>query len=124
MTENVPSTRGRGRGRGRTFGRGRGRGQGRGRGSNNKRQRQDAWFINDTNGSRMEVHPSYRFNDEEWHKIPQPTQQQLIQMRNEYKRSRQSYSSQGSSQYPTSSVMYWQCLGVLIIQNWHLELVP
>jgi hypothetical protein len=94
---------GRGRGRGRGHGRGRGRGRNQGRGGGNKRQRNDAWFINDINGNQMEVHPSYKFNDDEWPKIPQPIQQQLIQMRNEYKRNRQSYSSQGSMQYPASS---------------------
>ena len=96
--------RGRGRGRGRGHGRGIGRGRHQGRGGNqgNKRQRNDAWFIQDINGNRMEVHPAYKFNDDEWHKIPQTVQQQLIHMRQEYKRSRQSYSSHSSVQYPAA----------------------
>ena len=74
-------------GRGGRGGRGRGgRGRGRGRGGNKRQARLDAWFIQCIDGSRLEVHPSYSFNDEQWAKIPQETRDRLVQLRREYKR--------------------------------------
>ena len=99
------SSNGRGDNRGNRGGRGgrggrNGRGSGRGRGSQT-RGRSDAWFIQSTDGQRVEVHPSYRFSQDEWSKIPEEVKNQLFSMRQEYKRRRiqQTNSYHQPSQY-------------------------
>ena len=91
---------GRGRGRGGRSGRGRGRGRGNGRGGRGNRNRLDAWFVQCTDGKRLEVHPSYSFSDEQWETIPQEVKDKLIRMRQEYRQRRQtSQSSSYASHY-------------------------
>ncbi len=92
--------RGRGRGRGGNGYQGRGRGRGRG-GTRNKRT--DAWFIQCSDGTRLEVHPSYSFTDEVWGKIPDEVKRDLMQRREAYKRQRQAsqaYRGYGQHYHP------------------------
>mmetsp|Transcript_13016 Transcript_13016/g.24451 ORF Transcript_13016/g.24451 Transcript_13016/m.24451 type:complete len:201 (+) Transcript_13016:1082-1684(+) len=101
----ISQTTGRGHGRqGRGTSRGRG-GRGRGQGSGgtshhrgNKRNHTDARFIIDTNGSHMEVHPSYDFSSDEWRRIPQEEQKHLRQERKQYCNSRRRSTSQVQQQ--------------------------
>jgi hypothetical protein len=102
----VQSTTGRG-GRGpRTSGRGDGQGgrggRGRGRGNN---KRSDAWEVIGINGKRIQVHPSYRFEETQWYNIPEPVRKQLMQMRKDYQQSKRQKSDQSSYQsgYGTGS---------------------
>ena len=78
--------RGRGRGCGGNGYQGRGRGRGRG---GNKTRRTDAWFVQCTDGTKLEVHPSYNFTDEMWGKLPDEVKRDLMQRREAYKRQRQ-----------------------------------
>ena len=54
----------------------------------NKRKRNDSWEVIGTDGSKIEVHPSYSFATEIWNKIPFPVRTQLMDMRKQYKNSR------------------------------------
>ena len=91
-------------GRGRGGRGGRGRGRGRGRGDNKRNSRLDAWFIQCTDGCRLEVHPAYSFSDDQWSKIPQDVRDRLLNMRQDYKRRRQ--ASQASIYGPSAGSNY------------------
>ena len=54
----------------------------------NKRRRNDAWQVIGTDGSQIEVHPSYSFSSDVWHKIPFPVRKQIMDMRKQHKNSR------------------------------------
>ena len=51
-----------------------------------KRKRSDAWEVTCDDGSRIEVHPSYSFSSDVWHKIPRDVKDRLISLRQEYKK--------------------------------------
>jgi hypothetical protein len=91
---------GRGRGRGR-FGRGRGRGRGGrfhrnggrhhgGRGNNNgsRRSRSDSRMVRCSDGTEVEVHASFQFDDNVWFSLPEVERNRIIQERQAYKRQR------------------------------------
>ena len=42
-----------------------------------------------TDGSEMEVHPAYQFNDQEWNLLPEAERNRIIDERAAYKRRRQ-----------------------------------
>ena len=54
----------------------------------NTRKRNDTWEVIGTDGSKIEVHPSYSFSGDVWNKIPFPVRAQLMDMRKEYKKTR------------------------------------
>ena len=56
---------------------------------NNKRKRSDAWEITCDDGTRLEVHPSYSFSSDVWHKIPRDVKDRLMSQRQEYKKRRE-----------------------------------
>ena len=59
-----------------------------GRNQGSKRKHHDVWEVLGTDGSKIEVHPSYSFSSEVWNKIPFPVRTQLMDMRKEYKKTR------------------------------------
>ena len=58
------------------------------RNQGNKRKNNDAWEVIGTDGSKIEVNPSYSFATEVWTKIPFPVRTQLMDKRKDYKRTR------------------------------------
>lgn len=75
-----------GRGRG---GRGNRSGRNGGRSSfHNRRRRSDARMVRCTDGTEMEVHPSYQFNDSEWGILPDTERNRILEERRNYKRGR------------------------------------
>ena len=91
--EGRSSSRGGGR-NGRNGGRSSGRFQGRGRSTHRhvnqsrRRNRSDARMVRCLNGSNMEIHPAYKFSDDEWNLLPESERNRIIEERQSYKRSR------------------------------------
>ena len=61
-----------------------------------------------TDGSKIEVHPSYSFSGDVWNKIPFPVRSQLMDMRKEYKRTRsqkqvRTLEAEGNDSPPTTT---------------------
>ena len=54
----------------------------------NTRKRNDAWEVIGTDGSKIEVHPSYNFSGDVWKKIPFSVRAHLMDMRKAYKKTR------------------------------------
>ena len=67
-----------GRGRGRGRGRGKNPGRGRGRGIRGVRS------ITGIDGKEIEVHPAYKFSDNDWYNIPLAERSRLIQERQDF----------------------------------------
>ena len=108
MRQNEATTHGQGRGnsnlnnggRGRRRGRFQGeheRGRGR-RGRGAKRGRHDSWFIHCADGSRLEVHPSYQFSNDQWNKILYSERNKLLDMMYRYNENKRQRNPQQISQ--------------------------
>ena len=75
---------------------GRGRGgyhssnSGRGNGNPRRRGRDDARMVRCVDGTNIEVHPAYKFTDEEWNVLPHTEKSRILRERESYKRNRSS----------------------------------
>ena len=87
----------RGNSRGGRFGRGGGRVGNRSHQSNNRRNRNDARMVRCQDGTEIEVHPSYKFNDAEWNALPEAERNRISLERSNHKRQRNNNTSGGAS---------------------------
>ena len=82
------SSRGRGRGRGGRFHRYNGERNHGGRGNNNstRRPRTDSRMVRCSDGTEVEVHASFQFDDNVWFSLPEVERNRIVQERQAYKR--------------------------------------
>ena len=73
-----------GRGRGRGRGRGKNPGRGRGRGIRGTEKLAGVRSITGIDGKEIEVHPAYKFSDNDWYNIPPAERSRLIQERQDF----------------------------------------
>ena len=73
-------------------------------GSNRTNSHKDSWTVLGNDGKKIDVHPSFQWDSQDWFNIPKPVRIQLTQMRNEYRaqKNQQRMMSEANTYYDRS----------------------